>query len=228
MLDEHAIRRAVEIHAKSYKLLLWLESAIERGFISVKAAHDFTTFTEATQAWLEEHYANVPANARPEREDLVEFAAFFSTYLESSFDLVENPGQRLYSPDVHCFCPLCSWLVNIPRLQPKKLTKHDKRTARTLQRDYLEATALELDATLSDDAIESMLDDPELREPLSLAAYGEDLLRRLRGQSYGAATLVLWRRFAWVPEGSPKQNFKLSAERILDAEERVRRIVVSS
>lgn len=218
VLDEQAIRRAVEIHARSYNLLRWLESAIDRGFIAFDAAHHYTTFPEAARAWLDEHYLNVPENARPRREDLAEFSAFFGTYLESSFHLVEAPGQRRYSPNAHCFCPLCSWLVDIPRLQPKKLTRSDKKRAREPQRDYLERAALETDVELSDSAVDAMLDAPELRGPLPLAAYGEDLLRRMRGQSHGAATLALWRQLAWLPAGSPRKDFQLCAEDILQAD----------
>lgn len=81
---------------------------------------------------------------------------------------------------------------------------------------------MELEVELPDEAVDVLLDDPELREALALAAYGEDLLRRLQGKSYGATTLVLWRRFAWVPEGSPKKEFVLSAEALLKADAMLR------
>ena len=34
-------------------------------------------------------------------------------------------GKRLYSPDAHCFCPLCSWLIDAPHLKTKKLRSEE-------------------------------------------------------------------------------------------------------
>ena len=218
MFERTTIERAVDLQQRSYKLLKWMADAVDRGFISFGAAHTFSTLPEATSAWIEEHYLNLPNAARPERADLPAFANLFSTYLDNSFDLVEQPGQRLYSPDAHCFCPLCSWLVAIPRLQTKKLSPHDKRRAHRLTISALRQLALELDISIDDARAEQIADEAEMREPLALVAYGHDLLRRMIGVAEGPATLALWRRFAWTAQGSPKQGFDLTADAILGGE----------
>jgi hypothetical protein len=218
MFERTIIENAVDLQQRSYKLLRWMADAVDRGFISTRAAHSFSTLPEAALDWLDRHYNDLPNAARPERDDARRFANLFSSYLESSFDLYEHPRQRLYSPEAHCFCPMCSWLVDMPRLQPKKLTRHDKERARKLSASALRQLAIELDLAITEPFVEQTVDEAAMREPLALVAYGHDLLRRLAGVVEGPATLALWRRFAWTPEGSPKHGYQLTAAAILDGE----------
>lgn len=222
MFDRSQLARAVDLRQRSYELLLWLSSAVDRDFVRFETAHRYASVAEAAHAWLRRHYDDIPDRAKPAQGDLVDFSRLFATYLACSFDLVRDPGKRLYSPDAHCFCPCCSWLVDIPRLQPKKLTRADKRRARRLERDYLVAVAAERDRALPDEAADALVDDPALREPIALCAYGVQLLRRLEGHSAGPAVLALWRSFAWLPAGSPKKGYALTADAIVDAERTVR------
>ena len=218
MFERTQIERAVDLQQRSYQLLRWLTDAVERGFISFKAAHTFSTLPEATHAWIVEHYNDLPHAARPPREHLRAFVELFVSYLDSSFELIETPGKRLYSDDAHCFCPMCSSLIDMPRLQPKKLMRSDKERARRMTTSALRQLALELDIALDGERADQLTDDPTLRDPLALVAYGHDLLRRMAGVVEGPATLALWRRFAWTPQGSPKQGFALTADAILDGE----------
>jgi hypothetical protein len=218
MFERNQIERAVELQQRSYKLLRWMVDAIDRGFISFGAAHTFSTFPEATTAWLHRHYNDLPNEARPPRDDMRAFVELFVSYVDTSFDIVEHPGKRLYSEDAHCFCPICSWLVDVPRMRPKKLMRSDKERARRMTTSALRQLAVELAVSLDDERADQMTDDTELREPLALVAYGHDLQRRMIGVVEGPATLALWRRFAWTPHGSPKHGFQLTADAILDGE----------
>lgn len=220
------MERAVELQKRSYRLLLWMSDAIKRGFIRFETAHKYASLPEAAHGWLDRHYNDLPRDARPERDQLEALGNLFATYLESSFDLVRDPGKRRVSPDCHCFCPMCSWLVDLPHVRPKKLTNQDKKRARKLQADHLRAVALELDRSLPEERCEELLEDPGLSEAIALATYARDLFRRLEGRTEGPATLALWRRFAWTRAGSPKKGFELSAEAILKAEATVRQAIV--
>jgi hypothetical protein len=51
------------------------------------------------------------------------------------------------------------------------------------------------------------------------------LLSRIKGISAGPAVLALWRGFAWTKQGSPKNDFKLSTEMIIDSEVRLSEIL---
>jgi hypothetical protein len=221
MLDQSVINRAVDMQERSYRLLTWMAVAVKKGFIEFNTAHEYSSLPEATADWILSHYMNIPENARVNKDDLEDFSAFFSTYLENSFDLIADPGKQLYSPDAHCFCPMCSWLIDAPNLKTKKVSGSDKRKARKMKIGAIQQLAASLEIVLSDIAIENVVDDPSLREPVSLFAYAYDLLSRIKGISAGPAVLVLWRGFAWTKEGSPKKGFKLSAEMIIDSEARL-------
>lgn len=221
MLEREQVERAVELQALTYRLLLWLEKALNDGFIVPEAAHQFGTLEDAAHAWIEQHYLNLPSSTRPAREDLPAFSRLFSTYLTNTFDLEENPGERLFSPGAHCFCPCCSWMVRVPHLKPKKVGSADKKTAENMKRGFLRKLALRGGRSVSEQQIEAVRREPVLREAVGLATYADDLLQRLRGVAVGPASLVLWRSFAWTAQGSPKKGFVLSAAAIMAAQQQL-------
>ncbi|HKO41954.1 MAG TPA: hypothetical protein VJU84_01585 [Pyrinomonadaceae bacterium] len=122
---------------------------------------------------------------------------------------------------------MCSWLVDAPNLKTKTLTTRDKRRARQMMIDVINRVAVENSMRLSEESTELIADDPNLREKLALCAYGADLFHRMHGVAVGPAALVLWRSFAWLPTGSPKKKFALTADLILHAEKALRERVIS-
>lgn len=221
MLEEKELRRAVEMQRRSYLLLKWMASAVKDGFVSFKTAHAYSTLPQAAEGWILGHYLTIPANARPTTEDLGAFSAFFSTYLTNSFDLIANPGKQRYSPDAHCFCPMCSWLVDAPNLKAKKVTSADKRRAHKIRVETLLQVAMENVIPITESQIGGLLEDAANLESASLLAYGYDLLQRTKGIANGPAILALWRSFAWTTAGSPKAKFRLTPDLIIEAETRM-------
>jgi len=221
MLTKSELTRLIDMQHRSYLLLKWMAKAVSEGFVNVEAAHNHATLPEAAEAWILRHYLNIPGDTRPVREDLPAFAAFFSTYLTNSFDLITEPGKQLYSPGGHCFCPWCSWLIDAPNLKPKKLTATDKRIAQRMRISALLALASEHHISARKDQIEASLHDRQVFEDASLLAYAYDLPQRERGIANGAGVLALWRGFAWNESGSPKQKFQLKPELIIGAETRL-------
>lgn len=108
-------------------------------------------------------------------------------------------------------------MVNKPHLTPKKLRTADKKAAHLMKRDWIRTLAVQQKRTLSSDELNALLEDPAYREPIGLCTYASDLLDRMEGVAVGAASLALWRSFAWTAQGSPKHGFQLSADAILDA-----------
>ncbi|MFC1642258.1 hypothetical protein ACFL5O_06170 [Myxococcota bacterium] len=221
MLKRDDIEKAVDLQRRGYRLLKWLEEAFKKGFIAPHSVHGYATLAESAHAWMSTHYMNLPDEARPERQDLEPFSQLLASYLESTFDLEMNPGEHLYSPDAHCFCPMCSWMVRAPHLKAKKLTRADKARADNLKRGFIRALAAKQGVSMPDERVEEIMQDRELREAASLCAYAKNLLERLEGIIEGPATLALWRGFAWTPEGSPKKGFLLTADAIMKAEARL-------
>lgn len=219
MLRREDVKHAVELQVCGYQLLKWLEKATTDGFVTAETAHAYASLEEATRGWIDRHYLNIPPRARPRRGDLEAFCKLFSTYLASTFDFDQDPGYRLYSPDAHCFCPHCSWMVCAPHLTPKRIGAEGKKLATSLMRGCIRKLADELTTSISDDRLDQMVQASELREPLGLVAYTHDLLQRLEGKTVGTASLALWRSFAWTAQGSPKKGFILTTEMIMDAQD---------
>ena len=223
MLDEQKLEEAVEIGDRAYRLLTWLNGAVASGFVSLEHAGRYVGDREAAEGWLEKHFHDLPVEARPPARTgppLRRFANYFSTYLRSSFDLHEVPGTRLeWGRDGYC-CEDCGYRVPKPHIQPKKLGRRDKERARLLKKSFLERLSRESGLSTGPEEIETLLEDSEASTHAALAAYGDELLKRVDGQASAPAVLALWREFAWSPSGSPIRGFKLKARMIKEAEER--------
>lgn len=217
----------MRLQQRGYALLQWMERAMVEGFIAPDAAEHYGSGVAAAYAWLERHWDNLPPAARPERHELLAFSKLFTTYLASTFDLEKAPGERLYSPDAHCFCFHCSWFVKTPHLRPKRLRPADRKRAARMRRDFAEALAREAGVELSPEALAQVCDEPASREALAMCAYAVDLSKRLEGIAVGPASLALWRGFAWTAKGSPKKGFVFTTEGALEAEAALRARIVA-
>ncbi len=88
-----------------------------------------------------------------------------------------------------------------------------------MKRAFLKRLADVHRISVTDEMLDDMLQDPNLREPIGLCTYAADLLQRLQGRAAGAASLALWRSFAWTPKGSPKKDFVLTTDAIMVAQD---------
>jgi hypothetical protein len=220
MLEPATLDEAIDLQRRSYALLKWLANAIPRGFTSFDTAHEYADSADSAFAWVDEHFANLPLAARPPaRDDRVmrRFANCFASYLETSFDLEEKPGTRLKSP-CGCYCPYCAVAVAAPHLRAKRLGRPDKSRAEQLQREVISDLAAKHGFAIEPATIDALLADPSTLEHAALVAYAGQLLRRCDGAHVGPWVLALWRTFAWLPTGSPKEDFELTSQTVFDAE----------
>jgi hypothetical protein len=218
MLAADRLTLAIEVHSRSYELLRWVATAVRKGFIPATRAHEYANTCDAAFAWIQDHYLNFPPAVRPDRRYLREFANFFGTYVTSSFDIIEQPGTRLDSR-CGCYCPLCAHLVSASHLRPKRLSKRDKKRADQLMVNRVTALAGEEGIGVTDPAVVAVVCSGETRRSAAYSAYGYWLIRRLEGDTDGAAVLALWREIAWKRTGSPIKDFRLQYQDFLDAEE---------
>jgi hypothetical protein len=226
VLNREELQQAVNLQRKSYNLLRWLTNAVSNGVIRFDRAHDYLDEAQAAKEWIERHYLNLPLDCRPETEELGPFAQFFATYLTTSFDLVKQPGKRLYS-GCGCPCTWCSYLVAASHLQPKKIYRRDKVRARKMKIAALQQLAYKCDTRLAQQQAEELVDSPDSAMHASLLAYGQQLVDRTRGFSGGLAVLALWREIAW-DKTAPKKKFQLEAENILNAQDSLAKKLVGS
>jgi hypothetical protein len=205
---------------------LWISDAVGAGRIRpADLAYHGTSFAAATD-WLKANLNGIPESLRPDPCEFDDFAAFFSTYLTSSFDVVARPGTRGTGPRAGgviglCDCPLCLRMANAPHLQTKKITGRDKRRANVLMGDFLARFARDKGVELGDECIDQLVAGEETRRPLAYLTYGYWLIERLSGDSDGPAILALWRIIAWEPRGGTRPGFKLELNDILEAEKTI-------
>ena len=109
----------------------------------------------------------------------------------------------------------------MPHIRAQKVTAADKKRAERLKSDWLDEIAISKDRVLSEETRDHIMNDPAMSEAVGLCAYAADLLQRMKGFAQGPATLALWRSFAWTAQGSPKKDFVLSVDTIMDAQQRV-------
>lgn len=203
---------------------MWISDAIDKGHIQPSRVAHQAGGPDAATDWLRSNYDGIPGELRPPKSDIDEFAAFFSTYLTSSFDVVANPGVRgegPRSPQLTCLCEFCVRLVNAPHLQTKKLYARDKRRADFLMTECLMQLAGENGLEIDERRATKIVTDEATRRLAAYLAYGHWLIQRLAGESDGPAILALWRLIAWDPRGGMRRNFALQLQDFQQAEERL-------
>ena len=87
--------------------------------------------------------------------------------------------------------------------------------------DRVAGLAREEGIVAPDSAAAAVVAGDETRRSAAYSAYGYWLIRRLDGNTDGAAVLALWREIAWKRTGSPIHGFRLRHEDIVAAEEAV-------
>jgi hypothetical protein len=229
VFDRQELREAVEIGARAYGLIRWLGRSVDRGTLPFNHAHEYASEAAAAEDWLVRYYGMFPGRFRPRATSgpgLARFARYFATYLTTSFELVAEPGLEVRPACGPCFC--CTYLAPASHLRTRRVTSADKKRAAELKLDYLQQQALDRDLALPGSALEAIATAPETSEQVALLGYTVELLARCAGRSSGPAALALWRQFAWTRAGSPKHDFELSAELILEAEEQVGRAIAAA
>lgn len=209
--DDERLALAIATRDRSYKLLLWISDAIDKGLIHSSRAARHSGGPDAAGDWLRTYFEYIPEELRPPKESIGEFGAFFSTYLTSSFDVVEKPGTKGVGPAElsGCRCEICLRIINAPHLQAKKLDARDKQRANFLMTECLTQLARENGLAIQEQLATQLVTDQATRRFAAYVAYGDWLIRRLAGESDGPAVLALWRIIAWDPRGGMRRAFSL-------------------
>ncbi|MEM8670956.1 MAG: hypothetical protein AAGG48_25735 [Planctomycetota bacterium] len=209
---------------------MWISDAIDRNVIQPSRAAHHSGGPQAAIEWLRSNYYAIPDPLRPPKKDIDEFAAFFSTYLTSSFDVIEKPGTKGEGSVLPfgCRCELCMRIVNAPHLQAKKLYTPDKKRADYLMMEQVIALADESGLEIGDSTAMHIVKDPATRRHAAYIAYGHWLVLRLKGETDGPAVLALWRLIAWDPRGGMRPGFQLKIDDFQVAEKEVRSAIKST
>lgn len=220
MLQPDQLTRIVDLHQKSYNLLMWVREQLDANTLDFTATHEAMSASEAARDWVSRNLEHLPEDIRPNRGDLDEFSHLFSSFLVTSFELIESPNSQLYS-SCGCYCPMCAYLTAGDRLKTRKIKKKAPAEALAMKRLYLQSLCKELNVKDGPRSVDQVLADNHLRLDLAKATYATELLRRSKFISQGEGSLVLWREFAWKDGAKPLKNFILSADDLITAEQKV-------
>lgn len=221
MLTPQDVERAVRIQRKAYALLSWFQDRIADAAFPDHETHSVMDDVLVAQQWIERNLSVLPSEAAPAPDEVEPLAAMFASYLTTSFQAANSGSTRLVSTS-GCFCPICVQVVSAPILRPKQVTPGDKAHAQRLKVNVLMELAASANQSLSRNAAIELLALPDVSERAALVAYARELLLRLAGDPGDPAVLALWREFAWTKTGAPKKGFRLDAQGILDAQEKLR------
>jgi len=192
---------------------MWIADAIDENLIQPSRAANHSGGPDVAIEWLRANLHNIPKTIRPAQDQVEEFGAFFSTYLVSSFDVVEKPGTRGKGPTpMFCRCEVCMRIVNAPHLQTKKLYARDKRRANFLMAEFVMELANQHQMRVNDELVVKIVNDKATRRSSAYMTYAQWLIRRLTGESDGPAILALWRIIAWDQRGGIRTGFTLELD----------------
>ena len=204
-----------------------MSDAVDKGEIQPSRIEHHSGSSAATEEWLRINLANIPAEIRPTLDDLPVFAAFFSTYLTSSFEIADGQTSRGEGLGL-CRCEVCMTIINAPHLRSKKLYARDKRRAERLMKQSLSSFAIRNGMRISDKLITRLLASEESRRWAAFITYGDWLIKRLSGDSDGPAILALWRLIAWDPRGGVRRGFRLELDGFRNAERNLQEAIKSA
>lgn len=218
-MNQVDISQALEASTTAYGLLIWLGDLVNGESVSPSDARQILSSGEAAQQFLSDHAASIPVGLRSAADELSATAAILGSYLTVSFDLAhEAASERRPDPVCGPGCPWCWHVDKMAHLTTKKPTRMDHKRAESLMLSAVTQRANAAKSQISDAAIETVLSNSVA--DAAVAAYADDLVGRASGRMSGPWALVLWRKFAWSG-GSPRKDFRLTADVIVGAEERL-------
>jgi hypothetical protein len=223
VIDREELERVLRVQQQAYALLRWLSEGDPIRSITFTGHRD-APMTVAAREWIASNLAVLPARCRPEPDDVDVMANLVTSMLRTSFVLEAQPRKGLESR-CGCWCDWCTAVVDLPRLRTRKPTPRDKRDADEMMAATLHRAAHEQDRVLGDETAASLCRSPRHREAIATATWSYELRQRAHGKLGHTSTLVVWRRFAWTPDGAPKKDFDVTVDDLIDAEHRVAELV---
>jgi hypothetical protein len=220
MIDMLELRQVLLLHERTFALLRWVGSQLQRGSLDLSHVHTNMGIGEAAEDWIRRNLGNLPGEVRPSQDELAPFARLFASYLRTSFEI----GEKRMSSSCGCYCSFCAYVSNAPYLKARALSKRAYATAKELKRIYLQELARDIGVNASQSRLDELTSaESSLSRDLSIAAYAKELIRRTEFVTQGEGVYALWREFAWV-NGHPDRRFKLT----LNAVEQSQNIIIAA
>lgn len=217
MMNKTDIERILGLQNGAYELLIWLNKRAqdEQSLLGDENLEKWR-YAESCENWVRDIYGMIPRDLRPDESDIPAFSRLFSAFFRTSFRLVEDAPIKAYDDwgeeRGHVGSGKRKLVAGAP--DGKKSSKGKakvRESADELRVIALEELALENELFPSREALESVANDEELGDALTLWTYFHELARRAHFASQGAAVRSLWQ------EMDKREREKMSADDILAA-----------
>ena len=113
MIDMSKLQGVLFLHEKTFVLLRWVGSQLQRGSLDLSHVHTSMGIGEAAEDWIRRNLDNLPCEVRPSQEELAPFARLFASYLRTSFEI----GKKHLSSSCGCYCSFCAYVRNCAALE---------------------------------------------------------------------------------------------------------------
>lgn len=224
MFSQTELEKTLALHEKSYRLFLWLNHALKEKSRPFSTIENIVSSVDAAKNWITANINHIPSEVRPEPGDIEPFAQQFVSYINTSFEVADARTVRNCNT-----CLICGFRKDLGKhLKVRSLGKNAKETARELKKIYLVKLGESLGIPIIDSDTEIfMTKNPDLEEAITIATYAHELFRRSQFASQGEAVLALWREMTEETRNKPrkfwqkKEKFKLTVQKIMDAEKKI-------
>ncbi len=216
-MNRAEIERLLRLQNSAYELLLWLNRRAdnEQELLSDQNLEKWR-HAESCEAWVRSAYGMIPLALRPSEEEIPAFAWLFSSFLQTSFRLVESTPKASYDN----YGDKGGWVASGKRSLMagapggKKSAKGKEKVAETAQELRLIALgelAIEHDFLPERADLEALEHDTSLSAAVTLWTYFHELNRRAHFASQGEAVRSLWLAM------DKKEREKINADQVLKA-----------
>lgn len=215
MFKKESVIQAIKIHKLGYKFLLYITDQIDNKKFTFSSVHNGEDQTEVIYNWIKDYYDYLPKSILPEKTALRGFSNYFTSFLKTSFQLVEEPA---ITNNTGCFCEICLQFSNVSHLKSISPLKYDRRIANEKRVDIVLELAKFCDLSLSEEAATEIANSETHIKNTAYLAYTKALFQRIQTGEGGVFNVALWRTFAWNTNGAPIRGFELKAEDIFSVE----------
>lgn len=107
MFERQQLDHLLDVHDRSYRLLLWLNKRLKDNKLQVATVHDDES-GRCREGLLKRQLNNLPADLRPHENELDEFSHLLASYLQTSFEVAE--GKIPVDGWCGCRCMFCLYV----------------------------------------------------------------------------------------------------------------------
>jgi len=188
MFDEQQIAHTLELHKRTYELLMWLKQQANGNgaWLNQKAMEEMSS-AKTCQDWVTRHCAMFPVVLRPAKDELGNFSHLFASFFATSFRVGLDRSWGAEKTTL-----VTGTKAFKGRRHRRYSGQRELDAALALKRAALTALAENSQVNCESAAIERCLTLEEYQPDLTLWTYACELVRRCQFATQGPVVHRLW------------------------------------